>query len=344
LEESESLQKEYKEIKAYYSAMDKLEPVKAPADFLGKVNERLDSRSVVSRIINKLFFPLKIKIPLEFAGLVCTVLVIILILKPFDRIKESQIVYEYSEVEDYDGPGEKIFEKKAVAPQALPAPSMAEKPESAVQPGKSRTLKKAKPNKGLKQQDIKTAFGKSSMLKRSAKNSMADLGAGSPAPAEQKQAMAEPMAPKKAETKEEIKEEIEVFRAGNGAASTKNHALAADYSNIAVVEEQNKEQDIGVLSLLISDKSFFSDSLREEPPGRFNNQNVIISIEKLIKDHKGTYSRSHCQDHVEYTIEIPANKIEFFLKEMSGLGKITDNKLKKQSSSKKIVGFKLLIN
>ena len=45
-----------------------MDPVKAPADFLEKIHERMDSRFSLDRIIRKLFIPFRIKIPLELAA------------------------------------------------------------------------------------------------------------------------------------------------------------------------------------------------------------------------------------------------------------------------------------
>jgi len=45
-----------------------MDPVEAPADFLEKIHERMESRFSLDRIIRKLFIPFRIKIPLEFAA------------------------------------------------------------------------------------------------------------------------------------------------------------------------------------------------------------------------------------------------------------------------------------
>lgn len=45
-----------------------MDPVEAPADFLEKIHERMESRFSLDRIIRKLFIPFRIKIPLELAA------------------------------------------------------------------------------------------------------------------------------------------------------------------------------------------------------------------------------------------------------------------------------------
>jgi hypothetical protein len=54
-------------LKALVSELNRLEPVKSPHDFLDQIHERLEPRSWFDTIVRKLFFPLRIKIPLELA-------------------------------------------------------------------------------------------------------------------------------------------------------------------------------------------------------------------------------------------------------------------------------------
>jgi hypothetical protein len=54
-------------LRALVSELNQLEPVKPPHDFLDQIYERLEPRSWLDTIVKKLFFPLRIKIPLELA-------------------------------------------------------------------------------------------------------------------------------------------------------------------------------------------------------------------------------------------------------------------------------------
>jgi hypothetical protein len=54
-------------LKALVSELNRLEPVKTPHDFLDQIHERLEPRFRLDTIVKKLFFPLRIKIPLELA-------------------------------------------------------------------------------------------------------------------------------------------------------------------------------------------------------------------------------------------------------------------------------------
>ena len=55
-------------LKALVGELERLEPVKPPHDFLDQIHERLEPRSWRDTIVKKLFFPLRIKIPLELAA------------------------------------------------------------------------------------------------------------------------------------------------------------------------------------------------------------------------------------------------------------------------------------
>jgi hypothetical protein len=65
---------------------------KAPADFLSKVHERTTRRSEFERMMRKAFFP-KIKMPLEFAGVLATVLLVAVALK---YLQPEKRVFEIS--------------------------------------------------------------------------------------------------------------------------------------------------------------------------------------------------------------------------------------------------------
>jgi len=65
-------------VKRYRKAMTSLKTVPAPDDFLEKVHERLD-RSPLRRLLNILFTPVHIKVPLEAAGVLATVIIVLLL-------------------------------------------------------------------------------------------------------------------------------------------------------------------------------------------------------------------------------------------------------------------------
>ena len=54
-------------LKTLVSELNRLEPVKPPHDFIDQIHERLETGSGLNTLVKKLFFPLRIKIPLELA-------------------------------------------------------------------------------------------------------------------------------------------------------------------------------------------------------------------------------------------------------------------------------------
>jgi hypothetical protein len=60
--------------------LNTLEPLKAPADFLEKIHQRMESRSYFSRLINAFFIPFKIKIPLQLAAAAFASIIVVMVL------------------------------------------------------------------------------------------------------------------------------------------------------------------------------------------------------------------------------------------------------------------------
>ncbi|HOX10185.1 MAG TPA: hypothetical protein PLV09_01610 [Candidatus Omnitrophota bacterium] len=71
----------------YLKQMSSLPKVKAPDDFLQKVRARIERRPLRERIIDALFVPFRIKIPLEVAAVTATLL---LVMSSFDEIRPSK--------------------------------------------------------------------------------------------------------------------------------------------------------------------------------------------------------------------------------------------------------------
>jgi hypothetical protein len=79
-------------LKKYKKEMASLKGVKASADFLQQLNVRIDKQSNLKKILRSLFFPLKIKLPIEAFGVVASVVLVILLVNSADQIKESMTV------------------------------------------------------------------------------------------------------------------------------------------------------------------------------------------------------------------------------------------------------------
>jgi hypothetical protein len=80
---SATVRQELEKVRAYYGALEDMEPVRASDDFLDKVHERIEAESRPAGIIGKLFFPLRIKLPFELAGIAVSLLLIVFLYVPY---------------------------------------------------------------------------------------------------------------------------------------------------------------------------------------------------------------------------------------------------------------------
>jgi hypothetical protein len=81
---------EFSSMKRYKEVMASLERKRAPEDFLKGVHQQLDQTSPLKQIIEKLFIPMRIKIPLEAAGVIASAVIIILLLNPSAPIRDTE--------------------------------------------------------------------------------------------------------------------------------------------------------------------------------------------------------------------------------------------------------------
>jgi len=89
-------------LKACISEVSSLKGVKAPDDFMERVHQRIEERFVFKNILRKLFIPLQVKIPLEVAAVVATVLLVVHItnrIQPIREVRFRSVVDEVSELE-----------------------------------------------------------------------------------------------------------------------------------------------------------------------------------------------------------------------------------------------------
>jgi hypothetical protein len=81
LSNSEELRKELKNVQLYYAMIESVEPVSVPGNFLNKVHRRIES-SQKKPLFSWLQLPSHIKLPMEFAGILATVVLVVFIFIP----------------------------------------------------------------------------------------------------------------------------------------------------------------------------------------------------------------------------------------------------------------------
>jgi len=91
LSQCSACSKELATSKSYVKEMSSLKEIKAPDDFLEKVQERINRRFQFERIMRKFFVPVKIKVPLQLAGAVAMLVLVILTYKVIQQPKELHV-------------------------------------------------------------------------------------------------------------------------------------------------------------------------------------------------------------------------------------------------------------
>lgn len=131
---------EYAEMVKIIGYMSQMESLEMPEFFVEKVHERLKKRSLRRRVFQGLFFPLKIKLPLEIAGLAAAALLVVYITairgrphvyeltvaqkpQPMAVLEESTVVLEEKKI-DRDA---KINEAAALNKRARPPTELKDK-------------------------------------------------------------------------------------------------------------------------------------------------------------------------------------------------------------------------
>lgn len=85
-------------IKKYKKNLESLAEVKAPKNFLLEVRERLEEPSPIRKIINMIFLPWQVKLPVEAAGLIAILFLVNFLIKaPFDVAPEYNAKYAFEE-------------------------------------------------------------------------------------------------------------------------------------------------------------------------------------------------------------------------------------------------------
>jgi len=79
-------------LKALVQEMGSLKSLEAPRDFLEKVHERIEQRSKFGQIMRKLFFPVRIKVPLELATVTAMAILILAVLN-IQQPRKQQIAH-----------------------------------------------------------------------------------------------------------------------------------------------------------------------------------------------------------------------------------------------------------
>jgi hypothetical protein len=121
LEQCSRCSREVEELQSYFEAMRKLDTVEPPADFLGSIHKHLERKSIFQRLFLKLFGVEGRRMPLEYAGLTVTVILVMTVyIAVFNPVKRQ--------ADKYKQVSREVQEEKEA-----PAPVMADKKEAAAE-------------------------------------------------------------------------------------------------------------------------------------------------------------------------------------------------------------------
>lgn len=160
---------EVDDLRAFRLALGSLPRVAAPPNFLKSVHERIERKSPFRRLASRLFFPLRVKVPLEFAGLAAAALLVVALYLPSRLPMEIRppadkqaVSHRPAPVEPQVAPGaggdvpagvvgsskepEAIFQAVPAAPE--PQPASPRQIETAP-PSGGEPLLKARPDAGM---------------------------------------------------------------------------------------------------------------------------------------------------------------------------------------------------
>ncbi len=98
-----SCSEELYSMRSYFKELGSLKKVSAPKDFIKEIHERLTEPSRIKKIMHTLFVPVRIKAPLELAGALAAVLIVIFIfygIKPEQQRALRPVMEEEKSIED----------------------------------------------------------------------------------------------------------------------------------------------------------------------------------------------------------------------------------------------------
>jgi len=111
----ENCREELDSLRALVQELGALEPVKAPADFLGKIHERLAQPSLFKRLFHKLFVRFPIKIPLQLAAAVAAAFLVFSVVTL--QREEKEMVQMTKMSPSKEGTEKAQFDRVAPAPK-----------------------------------------------------------------------------------------------------------------------------------------------------------------------------------------------------------------------------------
>ncbi|MFH0975459.1 MAG: DUF2275 domain-containing protein [Spirochaetota bacterium] len=300
-------------LKKYKKEMASLKQAKAPADFLEQMNERIDKQSGFRKIARILFFPLKIKVPVEVLGVAAVALLIIIFIYPADQINKSMNVAEKFDFKDSSG----VMDKKtdlAVVERSLQTEIRKKEPSVAAVSKDEQTFAKA----GKTRQAIHAELAVYRLALSTVRYENAridDSVRSAPHPA----------------SPAELDEASNVFKADR---------FSKDKAAGAPIDMEKSREAAESVTIAQAKKEQQSEALKpkaESETQEMNADATIAEIRKAVLEMKGKIikqelDRKHPDQYI--IVEIPVQHQKYFLNRISSFGNLSQEKTPSYKNNK----------
>lgn len=297
LSSSPELREELERTQRYLDSMHQLKSERPPVDFLQKVNAKIDRPGFVAGLLRKLFLPLTTKLPFELAGLVAATLIVVVVLKPFERTRD---IVSYTE----------SVTESATPPPPPQRPSISERVESAPSL-KEESLPKTQKDKQLDTKSSNKPMNKPALRKRAIplpnnELSVSKLSAQPPI-------AASAPAPLTSDDRSERERTSAMDTTPADQPDTVWIVLAMADERFAAKKSRARYASHEEISSFVTSKGSPPDSMPELPvrkPG---------FLEALAERHQGMLHSNQPPDST-YLVEIQSDRLDAFLKDLSSFG------------------------
>ena len=324
-------QKEIKELKALVEDLGSLEQAKAPDDFIDRLHERIEPRFGFGKIINALFVPMRIKIPMQLVTATATAVLVFSIIhlpQPEKQVaekllKDASTISKKEEVkpELIKESTESLPGRKTYAPKPVSQKTMAYK-KSKTKMSKDIPLKQLKTDRIIKLALVlKTHPDKKSALKITPLKAVP------------------PVESSEMHDEEEKTYTRSSFRSRIAGKATAKEEVVAD----AVKNDKKPETPLPAEPSALKEKSGKPES---------DVDSITEKLKKIVIDLKGEIKSTQYDIKTGHPIflkaVIPANKYPDFyrrLKEMGDFhGPLPATEEKKEEKKKEMIRIELVIS
>ena len=331
-------QQKLQELKMLVEEIRGMEQLKAPDDFIDRLNERIEPRFSLGKIMKTLFVPIKIKIPIQLVTVTATVVLVFSVInlqQPVMQLLDAPVVSEEEEVKlevmkepVKPTPGRKILVQKSASTKTVSH----KKPKT--------TKAKDTALKGLRMEKAtdKKTFARPMQKEKKIIELALVLKTGEPDRANL-QFAPEEKAPSP-ERGEALDEESRTY-----ADSSSRLGAARKKAPKAVVETSSFKEDKEDKALPDSEPS----ALKEESgEAELDVDKITEKLKKLIKDINGEIKSIEYDDKpghpISLTVEIPDDKYPVFYEELKEMGALHGPAPAVNEKKKEMIRIKLVIS